>query len=843
MVTYDGDRFKLYLNGNVERDTLSQALPRYDSIQDNAIGSALNSDGVPEGYFNGKIDEAQIWNVALTKEEIRENMHLTLTGKEDGLVSYWQMNEGSGATAKDIISGNDGVLRNMTDEDWLDSTVPLGAGTSNTQTPGVGDTAPIEFTGTNITMDFRENGNENPITVTKIDLSPNTNPEDVDKVFDAQYWAVNRFGDGDFIVDLTFQISEDLTEDDENNPERIELYHRDSNSDGNWALAASATNVDSANNTATFNYIHTFGQFILARNEEGDSGVEFDGGDDNVTVGRGGQIAAPPSLANQIEVNLTLEFWAKRASTGTEQFIIGSGEFWYAGFDADDNFKVGFLGNNLEIEDACSDTDWHHWAITINIGLLSQQLEVYRDGAVVGSFSDFGIYAIGIDSFYIGNRDDGGANGYHGRFDELRIWLVMRTALQIRENMHLTLDGTENGLIGYWPFNEGSGTIAHDIVRGNNGTLQNMGDESWVMSTAPIGEGTSASQIGFQNQSVTLANVTIDDTPEPFDEAVDVTVTEILRAPNTLPLADEVLDDRYWVVNLFGEPGAFSANLAFTIPAGYFDADDAANFILYDRNSTSDGDWTESIMGASGITDATVTFDGITSFSQFTIGATAGEPLYGDVSGDGNITAYDASLILRVVVGLLQLGDPDYPYLTLDRADVTGNGVVSALDAASVLQHSVGLITDFPKVSSVAPDLNVKKEPELLAKAIEKLERVPLDKEGQKVLANLKSLLASLLPKKTMLLQNFPNPFNPETWIPYQLSKDATVVIEIYNVKGHLVRELNLGEQRAGYYITKDKSAHWDGRNYCGEKIASGIYFYRLQAGRFNAIRRMVILK
>jgi len=93
------------------------------------------------------------------------------------------------------------------------------------------------------------------------------------------------------------------------------------------------------------------------------------------------------------------------------------------------------------------------------------------------------------------------------------------------------------------------------------------------------------------------------------------------------------------------------------------------------------------------------------------------------------------------------------------------------------------------------------------------------------------------------LLQNFPNPFNPDTWIPYELPKDAPVTISIYNIKGQLVRELSLGDKEAGYYVIKSKSAYWDGRNDCGERIASGVYFYRLQAGKFNAMRRMVILK
>ena len=99
------------------------------------------------------------------------------------------------------------------------------------------------------------------------------------------------------------------------------------------------------------------------------------------------------------------------------------------------------------------------------------------------------------------------------------------------------------------------------------------------------------------------------------------------------------------------------------------------------------------------------------------------------------------------------------------------------------------------------------------------------------------------IPKKSRLLQNYPNPFNPETFLPYELASESPVTIHIYNFFGRLVRQLNIGQQKAGSYITKDKSAYWDGRDECGQKVSSGIYWYRLKAGEFNAIRRMVILK
>ena len=96
---------------------------------------------------------------------------------------------------------------------------------------------------------------------------------------------------------------------------------------------------------------------------------------------------------------------------------------------------------------------------------------------------------------------------------------------------------------------------------------------------------------------------------------------------------------------------------------------------------------------------------------------------------------------------------------------------------------------------------------------------------------------------ETKLLPNYPNPFNPETWIPYQLATDAAVEISIYDLHGALVRRLKLGHQEAGYYIDRDEAAYWDGRSETGERVSSGLYFYRLRAGVFISVKRMVIVK
>ena len=99
------------------------------------------------------------------------------------------------------------------------------------------------------------------------------------------------------------------------------------------------------------------------------------------------------------------------------------------------------------------------------------------------------------------------------------------------------------------------------------------------------------------------------------------------------------------------------------------------------------------------------------------------------------------------------------------------------------------------------------------------------------------------IPEETSLLSNYPNPFNPETWIPYQLAEPSDVSLTIYDIHGRVVRDLDLGHQRAGIYRSRSRAAYWDGRNAQGEPVASGIYFYTLTTGEFTATRKMLIRK
>ena len=176
------------------------------------------------------------------------------------------------------------------------------------------------------------------------------------------------------------------------------------------------------------------------------------------------------------------------------------------------------------------------------------------------------------------------------------------------------------------------------------------------------------------------------------------------------------------------------------------------------------------------------------------------------------------------------------------RTDVNRDGVINVQDLIIVSQH-IGESTD-----SAAPTILAVDSEELTPAMVQTwIDQAQAVNDGslafQQGIENLQKLLASLLPEKTALLANYPNPFNPETWIPYHLAKPADVTLTIYAANGAIVRTLALGHQAAGIYQSRIRAAHWDGKNSVGESVASGIYFYTLSAGDFTATRKMLILK
>jgi len=266
-----------------------------------------------------------------------------------------------------------------------------------------------------------------------------------------------------------------------------------------------------------------------------------------------------------------------------------------------------------------------------------------------------------------------------------------------------------------------------------------------------------------------------------------------------------------------------------------------------------------------------------------------------DVSGDDTISAYDAALILRHVVGLIakfpvEESPPAAPQLSivkvadygvrfdegLCKPGMTFTVSVKVEDASSIFASEIELSYDpsllMPLEVKAASGYFLKYRADsgqlriwlARAEAFEgsgSLVEVTF-KVGENVATPIKGYLSlskfklneTTLDKKALteftiqpyqfkLLPNYPNPFNPDTWIPYELAEEAEVAIEIYNLAGQLIRSLNLGLRPRGTYYSKSKAAHWDGRNDAGEHVASGVYFYHLQAGSFQATKKMVIAK
>lgn len=203
--------------------------------------------------------------------------------------------------------------------------------------------------------------------------------------------------------------------------------------------------------------------------------------------------------------------------------------------------------------------------------------------------------------------------------------------------------------------------------------------------------------------------------------------------------------------------------------------------------------------------------------------------LKGDVNGDGTVNVQD---LVLVGTSLGQTGQ--------NAADINGDGVVNISDlvlVAGALGTSAAAPSLHPQVLEMLTATDVKQ----WLSAAQQLDLT--DTTSQRGILFLQQLLIMLTPKETVLLPNFPNPFNPETWIPYQLAKPADVTLHIYAVNGRLVRTLALGHQPAGVYENRSRAAYWDGRNAVGEPVASGVYFYTLTAGDFIATRKMLIRK
>ena len=205
-----------------------------------------------------------------------------------------------------------------------------------------------------------------------------------------------------------------------------------------------------------------------------------------------------------------------------------------------------------------------------------------------------------------------------------------------------------------------------------------------------------------------------------------------------------------------------------------------------------------------------------------------------DINQDGIIDIFDLILVGQAL-GNENAGNA--------RTDVNGDGKVDIRDLVLVASH-LGDLNGAAAAPATFAIGNGTLDPVMLRAWIA---QAAIEADGslafQRGIANLQQLLGVLVPESTVLLPNYPNPFNPETWIPYQLSEPTDVTFRIYLTNGALVRTLDIGHQAAGLYQDRNRAAYWDGKNEVGEPVASGVYFYTLTAGDFTGTRKMIITK
>ena len=208
------------------------------------------------------------------------------------------------------------------------------------------------------------------------------------------------------------------------------------------------------------------------------------------------------------------------------------------------------------------------------------------------------------------------------------------------------------------------------------------------------------------------------------------------------------------------------------------------------------------------------------------------------VDGWGKMPHLRSGSGFRVIVKNLSTGravaavTKDENLSRTDRGESMGGGYQGTI--VDVETGRAARIGDILEVSVRSPDPLIGVQP---------LRYTVTAEDVKRGLIQLTELVAYKIPTETELLPNYPNPFNPETWIPYRLAEDAFVTLTIYDGAGQVVRTLDVGHQIAAVYENRSKAIYWDGRNGLGEQVASGVYFYHLSAGDYSATRKMAILK
>lgn len=444
-LTRTGSDMNIYVDGVLQANGTYSGVGA-TSTQPFTIGGEL----VVHDQLDGRQDEVRVWNVGRTQAEIIADMTNCLNGDEPGLVAYFPIEQGTGASdVLDLVSAKNGSLVNMDPAtDWMPGATTCGACVTEMSTIATVTIDPI---------------NDETVAAASATVCPNTGTTiDLGSSQNGAFYFL-RDDSNDAIVE------------------------------GPTAGNGSALNMNTGNLSATTSYN------VLATNT---LGIETTGGT-NAKIEVTGV-----DVSNQ---SFSVEFWAKRNATGNNMFVVGQGttagsQGLHIGFRSSDVFTFAFFSNDLNTPTTYTDNNWHHYAVTYDA--TTNDRNIYVDGAVVATDVALADYA-GTGTLTLGNVP-WTTQSLNGSYDNVRIWNKALSSTEVADNMNDCVSGSEFGLIAAYALNDGAGSsTAADLTGNYNGTLTNMNPATdWAYGSPGCGcefEMTTIETVTVQDNAPTVA--------------------------------------------------------------------------------------------------------------------------------------------------------------------------------------------------------------------------------------------------------------------------------------------------------------------------------------------------
>ena len=578
--------------------------------------------------------------------------------------------------------------------------------------------------------------------------------------------------------------------------------------------------------------------FIYAQG--GGYALDFDGSNDFVMVNHDASLTSTSAI--------TISAWLRKGSGSAWMSLIGKGTS-----DSDEEyvlllrvnqvyFDVGNAGGPYLQQGATITSEtWHHIAAVHTRSGGTSILKVYLNGQDIGGTVVNASYTPNSNghSLSIGSRFPTSNALFQGQIDDLRIWSDARTISEIQEYMHQELVGNESNLVAYYKMSNGTGTsLTDNSTNSNTGYLQAMDNSDWVTSYAVIGD------LGSSYKTDVEGIWSVSGTSESdASTGLTMTVSSALSAGNFAvfgnnntnatstadlgSVASTVRTGRIWQVD---ESGTVSATIKIDMSdatGDYSTSSSASDYKLLYRSGTS-GAFSDAATGSS-ISGDVVTFNSVSlQDGYYALGSTVDNSLPVELTSFELLETRNDGITLQWVTEseINNLGfNLDRKTPITDWSQIASYVTHPALQGQGSVSHqTIYTFTDKTVQENESYDY--------------RLSDVDYDGNVEYHSLQLMGVSSTNIPEQFILYPNYPNPFNPITTIRYDLPDDAHVTLTIHDLMGREVITLVDGPTPAGSKFTQ-----WNARDEQGKAVSAGVYLYKIQAGNFVDIKKMILLK